>query len=241
MVFPNLTTERIVDAFLAFILCFIWMQSFGKVTGPILGSPDFELAVCLAALLFLLYIGTKVILSVKKSSIIDVLIDDFIYNGISKEIVYKHLIIDRMGFSVLEICAHELHVLKNSAESLQEHKQNIGNLDAILTDGSIDIHHMQDYIDIIKSANSLSICLDKAEELLDKLDQILNLDIGLANDLEYQYVSSELNRIIKELQSFMKLSDTVEKKLRNWWQVFHCDKRGGWCVEECPHRHDRKI
>lgn len=237
--YVNIKFGRIIDALIACVLCFIWTYSFRKVTGPIWGSPNFELAVCLAAILFLFYFGANILKDVKKTSEIDVLLDEYLYKGVDKDIICKKLIINRMGYSVLEVCAYELGILKKSVATLEEHKSKINDLNGILDDGSFDVNRMQDYIEELKISDSFARCLDNAKTLLDKLNQILNLNVSMVKGGEYQYVSSEVNSIVESLKSYMNLYNIVERKLSTWMQVYYCEKYGGLCVEDCPHRHDK--
>ena len=239
--FANIKVESRMSGLMCLILCIIWLQSFGRVSSPFVGTPEFEIAVCIAALLFLLYFGARVVLGIKKSSQMDVLIDDYLYNGIPKEVICKKLIISKMGYTILDVCSNGLVSLRSSLKSLDKHKKQLEDINAILTNGSFNIDDLRDYIKVAKVSDSVPVFISEAEHLLNTLSQINKQDIALTRAAEYDFVSRDLKDMIFKLQSYMSLSITVEGKVENWMKVFYCDKYRHWCVEDCSHRHEKYV
>ena len=75
----------------------IWGWSSKHITGPFIGTPKFELAVCVTTLVLLLYLLIMIIFANRKSSETDVQIDEYVYKGKSKEDVYMKLKANRLG------------------------------------------------------------------------------------------------------------------------------------------------
>ena len=69
----------------------IWKWSYHHITGPYIGKPEFELAACLTAIVMLTYLLLKIKLANRKSSELDVLIDEYVFKGKTKEDVYRQL------------------------------------------------------------------------------------------------------------------------------------------------------
>jgi len=94
-----------LSAYILFWL--IWKWSLENITGPLIGTPEFELAACVTALVMLVFLYLKIRFKNRKSSEIDVLIDEYLYKGKSKEDVYWQLRVNLLGRDILEICSKE--------------------------------------------------------------------------------------------------------------------------------------
>ena len=99
-----------------FFLLLIWIKSFEFLSLKKMGFAEFELTVCVASIMVLVYTLLKVFRSESVVSKIDVLIDGFVYKGDSKEYTYRKLRINRMGVPSLNLVQKKL---KKLAEMLR--------------------------------------------------------------------------------------------------------------------------
>ena len=102
----------------------IWKWSMENITGPFLGTPEFELAACITAFVMLVYLFLKIKFKNRKSSEIDVLIDEYLFKGKSKEDVYLQLRANQMGYGILEVCSQEFCDLKKYSDDFDSKKRH---------------------------------------------------------------------------------------------------------------------
>lgn len=152
--------ERKLDswfsAFLSGVLSITWVQSVKKVDGSIVGNPNLEIAVCIFSLIALIYLLLKIKTGEKTSSHMDVLLDDFLYNGRSKDDIYNQILTYRMGFGILKACAKELYEVNNSFVDVEPQMAKIKEVNELFSRGTFDINRMIDYFDIIKTVSDFS-------------------------------------------------------------------------------------
>lgn len=144
ILFPNVRLWIWIEMAISSIYSIIWFRSFRLSTGPLLGSSDFEVAVCLASLVLLLYLLLKIKMANRKSSVIDVLLDEYVYKGAKKEVVFQKLQANRMGYGIVEICKQELDELMKYAEAFDVQKKQMESIKDALANDTIDVCHIQE-------------------------------------------------------------------------------------------------
>lgn len=224
------------------ILSVAWLQSFKRVEGGIIGSPDFELAICIVTVIALLYLFIEIKSGEKMSVHMDLLLDDFIYKGIDKKTIYRKILIHRMGYGILEACANELYALQQLFDEFEPQMKKIEEVNALLLNGSFDINRMSYYYDIINSSSSYADnYYEQTEALNEKLDQIGKQVPVIETFEEYHNLLILINILLKKEKEVLEAVNQALKKLLIWIKVYHCKKYGGWCVQDnCSHRNDRK-
>lgn len=238
--------DRIVDSLvgglLGGVLSITWLQSFNKVKGNIIGDPDFEIAVCIFVVIALFFLFLTIKSREKMASCVDVLLDEFLYKGIDKETIYYQLLIQRMGYSVLDACAQELNVMQGSFKIYESQIKSIKDVERSLACGDINFNQMIEYFEVIKSVSKyVDNCSKQSKSLYNKLAQIGKLVPGIKDIDEYEYLMRILDTFLKKEDEIIGVLTTTSKKMNMWINVYHCDKYGGWCESKnCSHRHDRK-
>lgn len=237
--------DRQLDSWLGGVLsCTLsvaWLQSFKHVKGDVIGSPDFELAICLAAVVALFYLLFEMKSGEKMSTKMDVYLDDYLYKGRKKESIYNQIRIHRLGYGVLEACACELYEMQDLFKSYDHQKKKVEEVIQLLSDGSFDINHMIDYFDTIKSASKYTEeCNAQAKALSDKLDQIGNQVPRIEEVEDYRKLVQLSKALLEKEKEVLNNAKVAAEKMKVWLKVYHCSKYGGWRVKDCPHRNDRK-
>lgn len=222
------------------VLSFLSFQSFKNTNGAFIGLPDFELAVCFAAILMLFYL--LLIINFRESSSVnlDVLIDEFLFMGCTKESIYQQILISRMGYGVLDVCKEELLELEKSINEFGQQRIKIAEVGELLASGSFDREHINSYLDIIQQGLVKSkkwndqICrLDR------KLKEIISVEPVFENTEEYQKLFAVDQGLIKISDDLMRVTIEATNKMNIWVRVYHCKKFGGWCMRECEERNDQ--
>lgn len=197
----------------------IWGWSSKHITGPFIGTPEFELAVCVTTLVLLLYLLIMIIFANRKSSETDVQIDEYVYKGKSKEDVYMKLKANRLGFGILEVCSQELFALKKYSDGFDAHKKTLEELRASFENGDISVDCVVEKFESLKEsfeyndewANRVDALCDKLDEIernvpeLKDEEEFINL-YGIAGSMMKK--SKVMHHEIKSLtDDFQKFSD----------------------------------
>ena len=146
ILFPNVKLWIWIEMLISFIYSIIWLRSF-KLSigqGQLFGSPDFEVAICLTSFVLLLYLLLKIKMANRKSSVIDVLLDEYIYKEAKRDMVFQKLQANRMGYGIVEICKQELDELMKYAEAFDVQKEQMEYIKEALANDTIDICHIQE-------------------------------------------------------------------------------------------------
>ncbi len=151
----------------------IWKWSLENISGPLVGTPEFELAVCITAFVMLVYLYLKIKLKNRKSSEIDVLIDEYLYKGKSKEEVYGQLRINLLGRDMLETCSKEFLALKRYYDDFDFQKKKLEDLKVTLSNGTVEASSLEGLFDSLRESLEYSgEWVKRLDALHDRLEEI---------------------------------------------------------------------
>ena len=175
ILFPNVKLWIWIEMAISSIYSIIWFWSFKLSTGQFIGSPDFEVAACLASLVLLLYLLLKIKMANRKSSVIDVLLDEYVYMDAKREVVFQKLQANRMGYGIVEICKQELDELMKYAEAFDVQKKQMESIKDALVNDSIDVCHIQEEMEkVTKTVNYITDWSQKVRLLVAKMVKVKN-------------------------------------------------------------------
>lgn len=197
----------------------IWKWSREKIPGSFVGTAEFELAICITAIVILAYLMLKIKLADRKSSEIDVLIDEYVYKGKSKENVFKQLRANQMGYGILESCTQELYALQSYSEIFKSQKEKLEAVKATFTHGGVDVDSLLKQLDTLKQAmdaNEEWAC--RVDELHDKVNDIDKNVPELKNEDEFlsmlkivghmmgkgREMNEQIRTVIGKIEKFME-------------------------------------
>ena len=151
----------------------IWKWSRENIAGPFLGTPEFELAACITAFVMLVYLFLKIKFKNRKSSEIDVLIDEYLYKGKSKEDVFFQLRANQMGYGILETCSQEFCDLKKYSDDFDSKKKTLEELKASFEDGSVGVDSVVEKYESLKETFEFNDeWANRVDALFEKLNKI---------------------------------------------------------------------
>lgn len=151
----------------------IWKWSRENIAGPYFGTSEFELAACNIAFVMFVYLFLKIKIKNRKSSEIDVLIDEYLYKGKSKEDVYYQLRANQMGYGVLEACSQEFCALKKYSDDFDSKKKALEELKASFENGTIGLDSVVEKFESLKGLFEFNDeWARRVDVLFDKLDEI---------------------------------------------------------------------
>lgn len=219
--FPDAKTNIRFNTVLGGVYGFIGGASFEKASWSIYNN-NFELAMCLSACLILIYLFCKMNMGNKSVKEFDLIIDDYIYKGETKERTYKRILINRMGLDLMDTCEEELQNIKKDINTYSDRYKLIERYNQELDTGFVEreklISLADDLDDIIKS---LSTTLDHVEKLHNRLNEALFAVpsvITVPGFKDLLDLSGETIEQIKHLQKeTSELVFKANKKVQEWY------------------------
>jgi hypothetical protein len=216
-----------VGMYVYVLVWLIWQWSYKHITGPFLDTPEFEFAVCVTAFVLLFYLLLMIVLANRKSSETDVLIDEYVYKGKSKEDVYMQLKANRFGYGILEACSQELLALKKYSDDYESQKKTLDVIKVSFSDGGIGVDSVVErFVSLKESFEYNDEWANRVDALFKKLDEIGRNVPELKNEEEFNNLYSiaggmmkkskemhnEIKSMMNELQKFFDEHSKGEKK-----------------------------
>lgn len=214
-IWQMLTSELFIGA----MFWLIWKWSRQNILGPFVGTAEFELAICITAIVILTYLMLKIKLADRKSSEIDVLIDEYVYKGKSKENVYNQLRANQMGYGILEACSQELYALKSYSDKFEQQKEELDAVMSSFTHGHVNIDCLEEQFETLKRslyyndewAARVDALHDKVNDIDKNVPELKNEDEFL-NMLKIvghmrgkgREMNDQIRTVIEEMEKFME-------------------------------------
>ena len=177
----------------------VWKWSRENIIGPFFGTPEFELAACITAFVMLVYLYLKIKLNNRKSSEIDVLIDEYLYKGKSKEEVYGQLRINLLGRDMLEACSEEFLALKKYYDEFDSQKKKLEHLKVALSNGTVEASSLKGRLDSLRESLEYSgKWVKKLDALHDKLEEIAKNVPELKKEEEFKNMQAIVGMMLNK-------------------------------------------
>lgn len=231
ILFPNVKLWIWIEMVISSIYSIIWLWSFMLSTGQLFGSPDFEIAACLTFLVLLLYLLLKIKMSNRKSSVIDVLLDEYVYKGAKKEVVFQKLQANRMGYGIVEICKQELDELTKYAEAFDEQKKQMEYIKDALANDSIDVCHIQEEMEkVTKTMDYIKDWSQKVRLLDSKMVKVKNQVKEVVLDEDFDKMLDIGDRMLEKADVMTQCVGEVMNEFKGYAERHACGNL------ECPMR-----
>lgn len=241
LIFVNYQCDKWYSIIVCLVLSLVWTGSFKNITWTNMGASEFEFSICIIVFVMLTYLLLKVYLSEKTTNKIDVLIDNYVYNGYSKEVTFKMLRIGQMGNTVLESCANEMIDIGKGLESFDKKKLELEEIGRIFEAEDIDINSFKiSVLEMEEIRLFLKSYYKRVIDLKNKLLQIEKQIPWIKDDIEYKQMVTICNGSYASVENLVNQSISISTKIGKWYNKYYCEKYGGYCEKECEHRHDRK-
>lgn len=201
----------------------IWKWSRENIAGPYFGTSEFELAACNIAFVMLVYLFLKIKIKNRKSSEIDVLIDEYLYKGKSKEDVYYQLRANQMGYGVLEACSQEFCALKKYSDDFDSKKKALEELKASFENGTIGLDSVVEKFESLKGLFEFNDeWARRVDVLFDKLDEIARNVPKLKDEEEFKNLFDIVGWMMKRSRV---MTDVIKLVTENFEKLIneHCD------------------
>lgn len=240
LVFANVKLNRFYELTLSIILWNLAVFSFFKTPKLEISNPNLELSVCLSTLVILSYYLIKVFCEERKANELDVLIDEYLYKGLSKEKVYEKLLHERMGYRVIESFFKEINEIEKTVESYEHKKSELEEVNSWLNDETISADKIGESFErLYNTLSYLRECDKRVREISKKLQSIVKQVPSIVDDEEFKLLTNLATSLVGRIEELTKLTGLASKKVGQWVKDNVCERYGCYCKIECNQRYDK--
>lgn len=238
-IFPSRFLTIIFNTIVAGILGETTARSFRNVESSFF-SPNMEIGISVTAIIVILYLFIKINTGNKTVKEIDIIIDDYLYKGESRENIYFKLLVNRMGKNSLEACSSEIIKLKEIIDSFVEKEHRIDQINNMLDVGKLsaeEIKHCFNELDgLVSYTKSL---LNQCKLFSKKINEIKNNSIIIKTE-EFKGIVTIYDHAVAQIEHLSEKTTFVFKRIQDRVSPFYCNKYGGFCAKkDCTHRNEK--
>lgn len=189
----------------------IALLSFKKVSSDLL-SNEFQIAACISICIALFYIFLKLNSDDKPAKRLDIIIDDYIYNGVSKEKTIREVVKNRMGYSVMDVCYNNLiEIIDLMLECEDDYKKLVGIKEAVEEGECIIAQYNKLQKETKVFYDRLSKVSKKGLMLSDKLEEIQKVAMGRNNIAAMKAIVNKNKEVMDRINVMMdKVHEIVD-------------------------------
>lgn len=216
-----------------------WSSSFKKASWYIL-NPEFEVGVCLGAVVVLAYFFIRIKVENKVVEQFDAIVDMYLYTGISKEETYQAILCNRMGYGVLDVCKKELSKVREMSDACEKRTKELQELKAMIQGGKYDINKIPSCRKNMKGIlHYLNDSLKQSERLANRLKEMVKTAPVLNQVSAINTVFDTNHELYQRVSTAQKEVDEVSSILEKEFDKYYCQKSNTLCaILSCDHRND---
>lgn len=228
--FAKTRVMLVVGLFVFVLFWIVWKESRKITLEPFVGKTEFELAVCVTAIIILVFVLLNIKLESRKASEIDVLIDNYLYKGMAKGDVYRLLRAYQMGYGILESCSQELSALEAYLNTFEKQEERLDEVRSSFVSGNVDVRNLMEQFNTLKKSLEYNDEWGfRVDALNDKVEEIYKNVPELRDDEEF---ANMLNIARKMLNKNKKMNGEI-KVVMEEIQRFIDEHALELCVSDC--------
>ena len=188
VMFPWPWANIVCDAFVGGLFGLIFWGSLNNISGKFV-SCEFELSLCIAGLLVMLYFLLKIQSQDNVVRLFDEVIDGFIYKDESKEAAFHKIVLNRMGYSVLDACNEELKLVGKKIKRSDEEEKELDDIKTQVMTSELSYEQLEQKQSRIKVIlDHQQEILNLSDELTSKMDKIAKVSFALKDITEFEVI-----------------------------------------------------
>lgn len=237
--FPRIRLNLAYEIVLATLLVVIWRQSFMLGSWSII-CPEFELGVCFTVIIILIYLLLVSNFENKAVKDFDEIMDKYIYAGESKENTYKSIIINRVGYGVLEVCNKDLQRIEEMSVACEQKGRHLAEIKDKIQNGRFEMSQLLEFlIETKDTVTYLRDSLHQSMRLSNRLDEIMSLAPFSLQVEDFKDILDANKAFFERILSVDKEVDTVTALLQEEDRKYICQKYSIYCTStECDQKND---
>lgn len=239
IILPHSKIAPIAVSILGGMFGLIAAQSFNIASWYICNS-NFELAVCLASIIILIYI--LLVTNLKNTAVkqFDKIVDEYLYRGVSKEKTFEDIRINRMGCNALEICRKELNDIASLIQSYGGEVKTMSTIIQTFEEGIYSFEDIRKYHnDTIKIIRGLDTLLKRNNILFKRIEQMKKQAPLIINTQEYDQLCELSEKTMILAKARISEIHVVIGELQKIVRQYYCHKYGGLCFRVCDKRYEK--
>lgn len=237
--FPKLYQNVIFNGFFGAFWGGLFQHSF-RMAGKDILSEEFEIAVYTATIFFLIYFILRINGGNKVVKEFDSILDRYLYQGASKENTYNLILMNRMGYGVLEVCYKEWYRILTMLKQSEEDERKIVEIKEAIVNNKYDLNRLPLYWNLLQeNIVKMKKLLKETQRLSARLDEFVKVSDGFEKeDVERLFATNEMaySNIDKVCQKISELKNLIQAEI----DKYYCNKIGVLCKKDCDHRTDNR-
>ena len=237
--FTKLKFNVAFDGLYGGLFCLVWQESFKRASWNII-STEFEIGICIAAIIVLVYFLIRSNTENKVVRQFDAIIDRYLYSGASREDTFKTILCNRMGYGVIEVCQKELDIVQARINDCWQKKKELIEIKTKIQEGDYELPHLTLFIKQAKQVlKSMQDSLRHSEKLTTRLNEIVKM-APVLNQVDDITLIFDANKLLHEVVlNVNKEIDAVSSLVDNEMKRYYCRRANSLCPQlDCEHRND---
>ena len=205
-----------------------------------LGVNELEMSFILAIIVGIIWLAS-ICNSENRHKNIDIRIDQYLYDNLSKEKVFFYLQAHSQGYDIVDVLDAELKKVQPILKELKEWQNDLKKYELLIEDGKLNFDDSRMYKAIVDdNLEKAKKALNTAKHLNDIMREIIRLDAYSSSMDTFKSLDQQIEELKNELLEFVDRSLAVSKQLFEFTRPFWCVQYGGFCkVENCTERHKK--
>lgn len=206
-----------------------------------LGVKELEMSLVLVIIVGIIWL-TRICSSENRHKNIDLIIDQYLYDNLSKESVFFYMQAHSQGYDVVDILYTELKKVQPIVKELKEWQNNLKQYEQLIETGNLSFDDSRTYKHVVDdNMEKAKTALDTAKHLNDVMREIIKLDAYSSSMDTFKSLDQQIEELKNELLEFVDRSLALSKQLFEFTRPFWCVQYGGFCkVENCAERHKKQ-
>ena len=206
-----------------------------------LGVNELEMSFILAIIVGIIWLAS-IYNSENRHKNIDIRIDQYLYDNLSKEKVFFYLQAHSQGYDIVDVLYTELKKVQPILKELKEWQNDLKKYELLIEDGKLNFDDSRMYKAIVDdNLEKAKKALNTAKHLNDIMREIIRLDAYSASMDTFKSLDQQIEELKDEILEYVDRNCTVSKQLFEFTRPFLCEQYGGFCkMENCPERHKKQ-
>lgn len=205
-----------------------------------LGVNELEMSFILAIIVGIIWLAS-ICNSENRHKNIDIRIDQYLYDNLSKEKVFFYLQAHSQGYDIVDVLYTELKKVQPILKELKEWQNDLKKYELLIEDGKLNFDDSRMYKAVVDdNLEKAKKALNTAKHLNDIMREIIRLDAYSASMDTFKSLDQQIEELKDEILEYVDRNCTVSKQLFEFSRPFLCEQYGGFCkMENCPERHKK--
>ena len=206
-----------------------------------LGVNELEMSFILAIIVGIIWLAL-ICNSENRHKNIDLRIDQYLYDNLSKESVFFYMQAHSQGYDIVDILYTELKKAQPIKKELKEWHDELKKYELLIEEGNLKFDDCRIYKIVVEdNLKKSKKALNTAKHLNDMMMEIIRLDAYSSSMDTFKLLDQQIEKLKDELLEYIDKNSIITESLFEFTRPFLCEQYGGFCkVENCAERHKKQ-